>query len=84
MKATGIVRNLDELGRYVVPKEIRKKLGIKNGDPLETFIDGDMVILRKYAPGCSCGSMKALTTINGITLCRQCIAEFVRTSRIPS
>ena len=42
MKSTGIVRNLDELGRIVIPKEIRKKLGIEQKDPIEIFIDGNL------------------------------------------
>jgi AbrB family transcriptional regulator (stage V sporulation protein T) len=51
MKATGIVRRIDDLGRVVVPKEIRKTLRIKEGDPLEIFTarDGE-VILKKYSP----------------------------------
>ncbi|ODA08704.1 AbrB/MazE/SpoVT family DNA-binding domain-containing protein [Paenibacillus polymyxa] len=56
MKATGIVRRIDDLGRVVIPKELRRVLGIKAGDPLEIFTDGNYVSFRKYAPGCSlCG-----------------------------
>jgi transcriptional pleiotropic regulator of transition state genes len=50
MKATGIVRRIDDLGRIVIPKEIRKTRGIKNGDPVEIFVDGDCIVLRKYEP----------------------------------
>ena len=50
MKATGIVRRIDDLGRIVIPKEIRKTRGIKNGDSVEIFVDGDCIVLRKYEP----------------------------------
>ena len=51
MKATGIVRRIDELGRVVVPKEIRRTLRIREGDPLEIFTNRDgEVILKKYSP----------------------------------
>ena len=51
MKATGVVRRIDDLGRVVIPKEIRKTLRIKEGDPLEIFTDNDgEVILKKYSP----------------------------------
>lgn len=48
MKSTGIVRRIDDLGRVVVPKELRYKLGIREGDPLEIFCDDDMVCFKKY------------------------------------
>lgn len=50
MKDTGIVRNVDDLGRFVLPMELRKKLQIKVGDPLEVFVEGDRIILTKYTP----------------------------------
>ena len=51
MKATGVVRRIDDLGRIVIPKEIRKTLRIKEGDPLEIFTDKDgEIILKKYSP----------------------------------
>ena len=50
MKATGIVRRIDDLGRVVVPKEIRRSLNIREGDPLELFLDGDKVYFQKYIP----------------------------------
>ena len=53
MKATGIIRKVDELGRIVVPKELRKTMDIKEGDPMEIFTDGDSIILKKYAPFCA-------------------------------
>lgn len=50
MKATGIVRRIDDLGRVVIPKEIRRSLGIREGDPLEIYVDSDGIIFRPYTP----------------------------------
>jgi AbrB family transcriptional regulator (stage V sporulation protein T) len=50
MKATGIVRRIDDLGRVVIPKEIRRTLRIREGDPLEIFLEGDGVVFKKYSP----------------------------------
>lgn len=54
MKSTGIVRKVDELGRVVIPKELRRTMGIEEKDPLEIFVDGDKIILRKYEPSNKC------------------------------
>lgn len=50
MKATGIIRRVDDLGRVVIPKEIRRTLKIREGDPMELWIEGDSVVFRKYSP----------------------------------
>ena len=50
MKSIGIVRKVDELGRVVIPKEIRSTSGIEDGTPLEIFVDGKQIILQKYEP----------------------------------
>ena len=50
MRATGIVRRIDDLGRVVIPREIRRNLGIREGDPLEIFTDKDQLVLAKYHP----------------------------------
>lgn len=50
MKTTGIIRRIDDLGRFVIPKELRKTQRIKNGDSLEIFVDGDDIILKKFSP----------------------------------
>jgi transcriptional pleiotropic regulator of transition state genes len=61
MKATGIVRKVDELGRVVIPMELRRTLGIGDKDPLEIYVDDDRIMLKKYAPGCTlCGEMKPI------------------------
>jgi transcriptional pleiotropic regulator of transition state genes len=52
MKSTGIVRKVDELGRIVIPKELRRTMNIKEGDPLEIYTEGEQIILKKYAPVC--------------------------------
>ena len=70
MKATGIVRRIDELGRVVIPKEIRRTLRIKEGDPLEIFTDRDELTLKKYSPiatleGFSEATAKSLNQLSG-------------------
>ena len=75
MKATGIVRNVDELGRFVLPKELRNVLQIKPGDPLEVYVEEDMVILKKYQPTCVfCGSGEDLVDFSNKKVCRTCIS----------
>ncbi len=76
MKSTGIVRNIDELGRVVVPKELRKKLGIANTDPVEIYVEDDKIILKKYISVCHfCGSSEGLTEYKSKNICRSCIEE---------
>lgn len=73
MKATGIVRKVDELGRIVLPKELRQTMGIRTGDPMEIYTDGKGIILRKYAPGCAfCGSVNGIRYIHGTLVCNIC------------
>ena len=74
MKTTGIVRNIDELGRIVVPKEIRKHLEINTNDPLEISAVEDSIIIRKYAKGCTlCQSTDSVVDFRGKKLCAACI-----------
>ncbi|AJG91662.1 AbrB/MazE/SpoVT family DNA-binding domain-containing protein [Bacillus tropicus] len=54
MKSTGIIRNIDPLGRIVVPMELRRTLGIQEKDPMEIFVDGESIILKKYNVNGSC------------------------------
>ena len=74
MKQTGIVRRVDELGRFVIPKELRRTQGIDIGTELEIFTDEDGIVLRKYARGCAlCGSDDLLLELpNGRAVCRAC------------
>ena len=61
MKSTGIVRRVDELGRVVIPIELRNKFGITEKDPMEIYVDGSSIILKKYEPNCIfCGRSKKL------------------------
>ena len=53
MKNTGIVRRLDDLGRIVIPKEIRKTMNITTGEPIEIYVEKDALILKKYSKNCS-------------------------------
>ena len=52
MKSTGMVRKIDELGRIVMPAEIRQTLGLQVRDAMEIYIDGDRIVLKKYQPSC--------------------------------
>jgi transcriptional pleiotropic regulator of transition state genes len=74
MKSTGIVRRVDELGRVVLPIELRRNLGIGDRDSLEIYVDGDSIILTKYAPACVfCGSLTAVTTYREKSVCQECL-----------
>ena len=76
MKSTGIVRKVDELGRIVLPIELRRTMGIDVKDSLEIYVDGDSIILRKYEPSCIfCGNAKDIQTIHGKNVCSNCITE---------
>ena len=76
MKATGIVRQIDELGRLVIPKEIRKILNINNSDPMEIYTDEDMVILKKYLPACIfCNSAENTIEYRNTIICKNCVDE---------
>ena len=74
MKATGIVRPVDKLGRIVIPKEIRKKFDITDDqDSFEIFVEDDRMILRKYQPGCLfCGESEGTVTLKGHVVCKEC------------
>ena len=76
MKSTGIVRKVDELGRIVIPIEMRRTLGVDSHDPIEMFVDGESIIIRKYAPGCVfCGNPKDNLVFNGKLVCQKCISD---------
>lgn len=74
MKATGIVRKMDTLGRVVIPIELRRTLGIDIKDSIEIFVDNDNIILKKYNPACFfCENMTDLKLFEGKNICRNCI-----------
>jgi transcriptional pleiotropic regulator of transition state genes len=74
MKATGIVRNVDSLGRIVIPKELREVLGIALNDPIEIFEENEHIMLKKYEPGCIfCGEMNDVIYFKEKRICRNCV-----------
>lgn len=76
MKSTGIVRKIDELGRIVLPIELRRTLGIESRDSVEIFVDQDAVILRKFKRNCIfCGDGEDLMEFKGKPICHKCKDE---------
>jgi len=76
MKSTGIVRRVDELGRVVLPIELRRTLDIEIRSPLEIYVDGDLIILRKYEPACIfCGEAKDVVNFKDKIICNVCLKE---------
>ena len=76
MKSTGIVRKVDELGRIVLPVELRRTLNIAERDALEIYVDDDRIILRKYEPSCIfCGNSKDVVSFKGKNICPACMNE---------
>ena len=74
MKSTCIVRKVDELGRIVLPIELRRTLGIEEKDRIEIFVDGESIILRKYQPACIfCDNAKDIINYKGKNICPDCI-----------
>lgn len=76
MKSTGIVRKVDELGRIVLPIELRRTLDIAEKDAIEIYVEGSSVILKKYRPNCMfCDSSKDVRDFKGKNVCVKCIRE---------
>lgn len=76
MKSTGVVRRVDELGRVVIPIELRRTMEIAEKDALEIYVDGECIMLKKYQPACIfCGNAKDVVNIKGKNICRDCLAE---------
>ncbi|SFS65952.1 AbrB/MazE/SpoVT family DNA-binding domain-containing protein [Marininema halotolerans] len=76
MKATGIVRKVDELGRIVLPVELRRTMDIDVRDPLEIYVDGTNVILKKYSPSCIfCGQVEKVMQYRQKNVCEDCLYE---------
>ena len=76
MKSTGIVRKVDELGRIVLPIELRRTLEIAERDSLEIYVGGSTIILKKYEPACIfCGDAKDVVNYKGRNICRTCLDE---------
>ncbi|MBY6789246.1 AbrB/MazE/SpoVT family DNA-binding domain-containing protein [Clostridium botulinum] len=78
MKSTGIVRKVDELGRLVIPMELRRNSNITEKDALEIYVEGDNIILKKYTPGCAfCKEVNNLVVFpdSNVKICPSCIAK---------
>ena len=76
MRSTGVVRKLDELGRIVLPIELRRTFEIAEKDALEIYVDGDTIILKKYEPACIfCGDAKNVTVYKGKNICPKCMRD---------
>ena len=76
MKSTGIVRKVDELGRIVLPIEMRRTLDIAEKDALEIYVEGSSVILKKYKPSCIfCDTAKDVSEFKGMNVCPKCLKE---------
>ncbi len=76
LKSTGIVRKVDELGRIVLPIELRRTLDIAEKDSLEIYVDGSQIILKKYEPSCIfCGDARNVVNYKGKNICTSCLNE---------
>ena len=76
MKSTGIVRKVDELGRVVIPIELRNQFHITEKNPIEIFVDGSSIILKKYEKSCLfCGNTKKLSNYKDKLICNKCLKQ---------
>lgn len=76
MKATGLVRKIDDLGRVVIPAEIRRIMGIDEKNPIEIYIEFDKIVLKKYEPTCTfCAATNEVQIYHGKQVCRKCAEE---------
>lgn len=76
MKSTGIVRKVDELGRVVIPIEIRNQFEIAEKDPIEIYVDGSSIILKKYEKSCFfCGNTKKIIEYKNKLICSKCLEQ---------
>lgn len=79
MKSTGIVRKVDELGRIVIPIELRRTLDIGVKDSLEIYVEDDQIILKKYMPACTfCNNASNITIFKNKNICSDCLAEMTK------
>ena len=81
MKSTGVVRKLDELGRIVIPVELRRTLDVGQRDTLEIFSEDDKIILKKYHPSCIfCNDARDVIYYNEKLVCKRCLEELKNTA----
>jgi transcriptional pleiotropic regulator of transition state genes len=82
MKATGIVRKVDELGRVVLPMELRKTFDIKIKDAMEIYVDDESIILKKYQPACIfCGNASDVINHSGKNICKPCSEKLAEAAK---
>lgn len=78
MKSTGIVRKVDQLGRVVIPIELRRNLDIDDKDSLEIYVEDDHIILKKYSPACCfCSNASDVIPFKNRNVCSSCLAELL-------
>lgn len=78
MKSTGIIRKVDDLGRIVLPIELRRVLDISERDELEIYMENDRIILQKFEPACLfCGSSRGLISYRRKNVCQECVRKLV-------
>lgn len=83
MKSIGVIRNLDQLGRIVLPVELRKTMDFMEGQAVEIYTEGELIVLKKYQPGCyCCGRITDTTTILGLNICDKCLNEFAKAKEL--
>ena len=76
IKSTGIVRKVDELGRIVLPIELRRTLDLGEKDAVEIYVEGTSIVLKKYQPSCIfCGDSKKVVDFKGKNVCSKCLRE---------
>lgn len=76
MKSTGFVKKIDELGRILIPKELRSSMELDTKDALEMFVDGDRIVLQKYQPACIfCNNADEILFFEGRRICASCLSK---------
>ena len=76
MKSTGMIRKIDELGRILIPKELRSSMELDSKDALEMFVDGDRIVLQKYQPACIfCNNADNIIFFEGRRICASCLSK---------
>lgn len=76
MKSTGIVRKVDNLGRVVLPIELRRTFDLKKEDPVEIYVDNEYILLKKYQPSCIfCNEVSNVINYKGKNICKECLRE---------
>lgn len=76
LKSTGVVRKVDELGRIVIPIELRRTMGIEEKDALEIYVDSEKIVLKKYEPACIfCSNAEDVINYKGKNICRSCLTQ---------